>query len=148
MSTITGQDAGASSARVKRFAVFTTIGVVLALSVAELVNLLGRHTIGPEWYALLIAGLSVTAGILSLALVLSPRPNRIALAIVMVLWALVALGGIVGTYYHAVGVAPEYGPVDPRPRPALAPLIFTVFGALGGAAVLIGQRLASARGER
>jgi hypothetical protein len=57
----------------------------------------------------------------------------------------VVLGGVIGTYYHIVGVAPEYGPVDPRPRPIAAPLVFTLLGIVGGSALLLGQRSALRR---
>ena len=45
------------------------------------------------------------------------------------------------------GVAPEYGPVDPRPRPIAAPLVFTLLGLVGGAALFVGQRAATRRAE-
>ena len=147
MSTITHAGGDALRARARRAVLFVTTAVVLALSVAEFVNLSGRHTVGPETYGLLVAGLAAAAGILSLALTLSSQRRRIATVAVLVLWAIVALGGLAGTYYHLVGVAPEYGPVDPRPRPPLAPLMFTVLGAVGGAALVLGQRPAG-RGTR
>jgi hypothetical protein len=46
---------------------------------------------------------------------------------------------------HIVGPVAGHGPVDVRPRPVLAPLIFTTFALVGGAALFIGQR--SARRE-
>ena len=75
-----------------------------------------------ESYGMLIVGVAAAAGILSLGLVVSPQRRVIATAgaVVLVLRAIVALGGVAGTYYHIVGVAPEYGPVDPRPRPIAA----------------------------
>jgi hypothetical protein len=139
MSVLTESSDVALRARLARGAVFVTIALVLALSVAEFINLAGRHTVGPESYGLLVAGIAVAAGIFSLGLVLTYQRRMIATAAVLVLWAIVALGGIAGTYYHVVGVAPEYGPVDPRPRPVAAPLIFTVLAVVGGTAVLIGQ---------
>jgi hypothetical protein len=145
MSTLTGSRQIPVRSRAGRYAPFVITAVVLALSVAELINLSGRHTVGAESYGLLVAGVAVAAGILSLGLVLSPQRRVITTAAVLVLWVLVALGGLVGTYYHAVGVAPEYGPVDPRPRPIAAPLIFTVLGAVGGTALFLGQRAATRR---
>ncbi len=142
MSTIAQRSEASVRTRAGRFAVFVTIAVVLAVSVAEFINLAGRHTIGAESYGLLVAGLAVAAGILSLALVSSPRRWAIVTVAVVVLWVIVALGGVAGTYYHIVGVAPEYSPVDPRPRPVVAPLVFTLLGLVGGAALLVGQRSA------
>jgi hypothetical protein len=124
---------------------FVTTALVLALSVAEFISLNGRHTIGAESYGLLVAGVAVAASILSLGLLLSPQRRVIATAAALVLWTIVALGGVAGTYYHVVGVAPEYGPVDPRPRPIAAPLVFTLLGTVGGSAVFFGQRTATRR---
>lgn len=145
MSTLTRHDDVMRRARLWRFALFITTALVLAMSVALFVDLGGRHTIGAESYGLLVAALAVAAGIFSLGLVLSSRRQIIATGAVLVLWAIVALGGVAGTYYHAVGVAPEYGPVDPRPRPPAAPLVFTLLGTVGGAALFLGQRTAIRR---
>lgn len=139
MSTITHEGGATFSVRARRWATFITIAVVLALSVAEFINLLGRHTVGVEWYGVLVAGLAVAAGIFSLSLVFA-KPRTLATLAVLTLWVVVGLGGLAGTYYHAVGVSPEYGPVDARPRPAAAPLIFTALALVGGAALFIGQR--------
>ena len=139
MSVLTETSGVALRARMARAALFVTIALVLALSVAEFINLAGRHTVGPESYGLLVAGIAVATGIFSLGLVLTSQRRVIATVAVLALWAIVALGGIAGSYYHIVGVAPEYGPVDPRPRPVAAPLIFSVLGIVGGTAVLIGQ---------
>jgi len=145
MSTVTQQSDVSVRARAGRFALFVTTALVLALSVAEFINLSGRHMVGAESYGLLVAGIAVAAGIFSLGLVLSPQRRVIATAAVLVLWAIVALGGVAGTYYHIVGVAPEYGPVDPRPRPIAAPLVFTLLGTVGGTALFFGQRAAIRR---
>jgi len=145
MSTLTQQSEVSVRARAGRLAIFITTALVLALSVAEFINLSGRHTVGAESYGLLVAGVAVAAGIFSLGLVLSPQRRVVATAAVLVLWAIVVLGGVAGTYYHIVGVAPEYGPVDPRPRPIAAPLVFTVLGVVGGTALFFGQRAAIRR---
>ena len=145
MSTITRQGDISVRARAGRFALFVTSALVLALSVAEFINLSSRHMVGAEAYGLLVAGVAVAAGIFSLGLVLSTQGRVIATAAVLVLWAIVVLGGVAGTYYHIVGIAPEYGPVDPRPRPVAAPLVFTLIGSVGGTALLLGQRAAIRR---
>jgi hypothetical protein len=140
MSTLTQQSDVSVRARFRRSALSVTAALVLALAVAEFMNLSGRHTVGAESYGLLVAGVAVAAGIFSLGLVLTRQRRVIATAAVLVLWAIVALGGVAGAYYHVVGVAPEYGPVDPRPRPIAAPLIFTLLGVVGGTALSFGQR--------
>jgi hypothetical protein len=145
MSTLTQRSDDSVRVRAARFAPFVTVALVLALSVAEFINLSGRHMVGAESYGLLVAGFAVGAGILSLGLVLSPRRRAIATAVVLVLWAIVALGGVAGAYYHLVGVAPEYGPVDPRPRPIAAPLVFTFLGLVGGVALFLRQRATGRR---
>jgi hypothetical protein len=145
MSTLTQASEVSIRARTRRLTLFVTSGLVLALSVAEFINLSGRHTVGAESYGLLVAGIAVAAGIFSLGLVLSRQRRVIATAAVLVLWAIVALGGLAGTYYHIVGVAPEYGPVDPRPRPIAAPLVFTLLGTVGGSVLFFGQRAAIRR---
>jgi hypothetical protein len=145
MSTLTQASEVSIRARTRRLAIFVTTALVLALSVAEFINLSGRHMVGAESYGLLVAGAAVAAGIFSLGLVLSPRRRVIATAAVLVLWAIVALGGVAGTYYHIVGVAPEYGPVDPRPRPIAAPLVFTLLGVVGGTVLFFGQQAAIRR---
>jgi hypothetical protein len=145
MSTLTQASEVSIRARTRRLTLFVTTGLVLAVSVAEFINLSGRHTVGAESYGLLVAGVAVAAGILSLGLVLSPQKRVIATAAVLGLWVIVALGGVAGTYYHIEGVAPEYGPVDPRPRPIAAPLVFTLLGVVGGTALFFGQRPAIRR---
>jgi hypothetical protein len=64
---------------------------------------------------------------------------------VIVLWALISLGGVAGTIAHAVGPVPGHGPIDPRPRPVFAPLVFTLLGTVGGTALFLGQRAAIRR---
>jgi hypothetical protein len=115
--------------------------VVLGWSMVELIGLVQRgHTVGAELYGLLVAALAVVAGILSLVLIASPRRRRVAVAAVVILWAAIALGGIAGAVAHLVGPVPGHGPVDDRPRPARAPLVFTVFGVVGGGALIYGSR--------
>lgn len=127
-----------------RAALVATI-VVFGWSIVELVSLAVTHTTGPELYGLLVAALSVGAAVLSLLLLRSDeRRLRYVLPLVG-LWAVVALGGIAGSIAHVVGPVAGHGPVDPRPRPVAAPLIFTLLGLVGGAALWFGQRPAAAR---
>ena len=126
--------------RTKRRVWILTAIVVLGWSIVELVSLLSRHTTGPELSGVAVAGLAVAAGVLNLALLRSERRRLWATIAVLVLWAVVALGGIAGTVAHIVGPSGGHGPIDLRPRPIPAPLIFTLLGLAGGAALWFGQR--------
>jgi hypothetical protein len=99
------------------------------------------HHTGPELYGVMTAAISTAAAIANLALLRSPRVRLIATAAVLLLWAIVALGGIAGTIAHVVGPVPGHGPMDLRPRPILAPLVFTLLGTVGAAALTLGQRM-------
>ncbi len=118
--------------------------VVLGWSVVELVNLAFTHTIGPELYGVLVAALAVAAGAASVALLRSSERRFWISVAVLVLWSVIALGGVAGTVAHIVGPGPGHGPVDTRPRPITAPLVFTLLGVVGGAALFFGQRLGGA----
>jgi peptidoglycan/LPS O-acetylase OafA/YrhL len=122
-----------------RVASFVTV-VVLVWSTVELVNLATKHTTGPELYGVLTAALATGAGIASLAVLRSSRPPLLVVGAVVVLWAVIALGGMAGTLAHIVGPVAGHGPVDLRPRPVAAPLIFTLLGVVGGGALVYGQR--------
>ena len=115
-------------------------GVVLGWSISEFVNLADVHHTGPELYGVLVAALSTGTAAANLALLRSPRLQVVATAAVLVLWAVIAAGGVGGTIGHVVGPVPGHGPVDPRPRPIAAPLVFTVLGSVGGLALVLGQR--------
>jgi hypothetical protein len=120
--------------------------VVLGWSAVELVGLLQTgHTIGPELYGILVAVLAVAAAALSVALLASQRQRTLAVAAVVILWSVIALGGLAGAIAHAMGPVPGHGPVDERPRPAGAPLVFTALGLIGGSALIYGSRRRSGR---
>ena len=141
MATIT-QDTGARRELIWRWTSVIVTAVVMGLSVAQFLNLLGKHTIGAEIYGVVVAFLSAVAGVSSLSLLLSPRRQKYLLIAVLVLWAIVALGGIAGSVAHVIGpdLTGAHGPVDGRPRPIAAPLVFTLFGIVGGSALFLGQR--------
>jgi hypothetical protein len=119
--------------------------VVSFWSIKYVIDLSLTHTTGPEIYGVLVAALSATAALISLAMHLSGRRRVLASVGVLVLWAVVALGGIAGTVAHVVGPVPGHGPVDLRPRPAPAPLVFTALGIVGGISLIRGQRHAATR---
>jgi hypothetical protein len=115
--------------------------VVLGWSIDYTVTLAVVHHTGPELYGVLTAAISTGAAIANLVLLRSPRVRLIATGAVLLLWTVVALGGIAGTIAHAVGPVPGHGPVDLRPRPIAAPLVFTLLGIVGAAALTLGQRM-------
>jgi hypothetical protein len=115
-------------------------GVVLAWSIYYTVALAVIHNTGPELYGVLTAALATAAGVGNLALLRAPHVRSVATGAVLVLWVVVALGGVAGTVAHIVGPMAGHGPIDLRPRPIAAPLVFTLLGSVGGAALALGQR--------
>ncbi len=89
----------------------------------------GVSTIVLAWCLKLLVGL------------LSARQRRTLVRLAAVaLWVALAVGGIAGSVEHLTGTGPGSGSIDPRPRPPLAPLIFTALGAAGAAALQLGER--------
>lgn len=127
-----------------RISMLVTV-VVLVWSTGELIDLASKHTIGPEVYGVAVAAVTVVAGVLSLALLWSTRRRALATTAVLVLWAVIAIGGVAGMVAHVVGPGSGHGPVDTRPRPILAPLTFTTLALLGGVTLFYGQRAKSRR---
>lgn len=123
----------------RRIAVAAAI-VVVGWSVLELVNLVAVHTVGAELYGVLVAALAVAAGVLGLLTLRSSERRLWATVGVLILWAVVALGGVAGVAAHVIGPGAGHGPIDPRSRPILAPLVFTLLALVGGAALWFGQR--------
>jgi hypothetical protein len=119
--------------------------VVLGWSIKYTVSLGLTHTTGPEMYGLLTAVLAVCAAVANLAVLRSRRMRLVVIVPILALWALVALAGIAGTIAHIVGPVAGHGPIDLRPRPIPAPLAFTLLGAVGGTALLLGRRMAVRR---
>ncbi len=114
--------------------------VVLGWSIKYTVTLAVAHTTGAELYGVLTAVVATAAAGANLALLRSPQVRVIATVAVLVLWAVVALGGVAGTIAHVVGPVAGHGPMDLRPRPIAAPLVFTLLGFVGAAAITLGQR--------
>jgi 4-amino-4-deoxy-L-arabinose transferase-like glycosyltransferase len=127
--------------RALRWAPMIVTVVVLGWSALELINLAVKHTTGPEIYGVLTAALATGAGVASVALLRSTRPQLLVVAAVLVLWAVIAIAGVAGSVAHIVGPVAGHGQVDLRPRPIAAPLIFTVLGVVGGATLFVGQRI-------
>lgn len=128
----------------RRIASLLVTVLVLLWSIEEVVNLSVNHTTGPEIYGVLAAVVAVGVSVLSLALIVTSRTRALATVGVLVLWTIVAICGLGGVAAHIVGPEEGHGPVDTRPRPMAAPLIFTALGLAGGAALFWGQRLSLA----
>jgi hypothetical protein len=118
---------------------------VLFWSTKNLPGLSLLHTNGPELYGVLTAAVAVGAAVANIAVLRSGRPEAIVTAALLVVWAVVAIGGLGGTIAHIVGPVAGHGFVDPRPRPVLAPLMFTLLGVVGGTALVLGRRAAGRR---
>jgi hypothetical protein len=119
--------------------------VVTGWSVIESISLGLRHTVGAEVYGVLVAGLAVVAGGLTVGLLVSTSRRAGLSLVALALWGVVAIGGVAGTFAHIVGPPPGHGPIDARPRPMTAPLVFTVLGVAGAAALLVGGRAPAVR---
>jgi hypothetical protein len=113
---------------------------VLGWSIKYTVTLALAHHTGAELYGVLTAALSTGAAIANLALLRSSRVRVIATGAVVALWVVVAFGGLAGTIAHIVGPVPGHGPIDLRPRPIAAPLVFSLLGSVGAAALVLGKR--------
>ncbi len=113
---------------------------LLGWSLVEMVNLAVVHNTGPELYGVLAAVLAVVAAAANLVLLRSSRTPGPAVVAVVALWGLIALAGVAGTIAHIVGPVAGHGPVDLRPRPVMAPLVFTLFGAVGVTTLVLGLR--------
>jgi hypothetical protein len=139
MSTLQPVAGAATGGRTRRICIYATV-VIIAWSLLEVASLAFRHTNGAEIYGVMVAVLAFANGVASFVLLRSPRPPVWATAAVLVVWAVIGLGGIAGVVAHMVGPAAGHGPIDPRPRPLLAPLIFTTFALVGGTALFVGRR--------
>jgi len=115
--------------------------VALLYGLVETVSLAVVHHDGAELYGVLTAAIAAGAGALNVALLRTPRVRLVVTGAVVVLWVAVALGGIAGVAAHVIGPVAGHGPIDPRPRPIAAPLVFTALGAVGAAALVLGQRM-------
>ena len=114
--------------------------VALGWSIYYTVTLAVIHNTGPELYGVLTAALATVAAVSNLALLRAPRARVLVTAAVLVLWTVIGLGGIAGTIAHIVGPVAGHGPIDLRPRPIAAPLVFTLLAVVGAAALALGQR--------
>lgn len=131
--------AKATGGTLRRICLYATV-VIIGWSLLEVASLAFRHTNGAEIYGVLVAAVAFANAVASFALLRSAQPPIWATAAVLVVWAVIGLGGMAGVVAHVVGPVAGHGPVDLRPRPVLAPLIFTTFAVVGGAALVMGGR--------
>jgi peptidoglycan/LPS O-acetylase OafA/YrhL len=120
-------------------------GALLVVTLVTLgsVGLLGDllvvgHTQGEEMWGVVTALSGVLVGVLSLAFMTRRSRNRMARIGLVALWLTIAFFGFGGYNSHRLPVPP--GMSEVRPRPPLAPLIFTGFGIAGALAVRSGSK--------
>lgn len=123
----------------RRVAALGTAVVTVACLMLLGLFLEGRHTAGGEIVGVIAAGGGVAISVLSLVHICLSRDHRLARVLLMVLWLVLAVGGIGGLIDHAEPVVPGQS-IDQRPRPPLAPLVFTGLALLGATALGVGSR--------
>jgi peptidoglycan/LPS O-acetylase OafA/YrhL len=131
-------EAWRSLASPRRRAVFV-IGVVTLGCLALLLELLAvGHTSGDEIWGVATALSGFSTGALSLILLVTRSRSRAARIALLSLWLTVAFFGFGGYNSHRLALA--QGVSDPRPRPPLAPLIFTGLWIAGAIALRSGSK--------
>jgi hypothetical protein len=116
---------------------------VLAWSTKYAVSLAAVHTTGAELYGVLTAVIAMGAALANLAVFRAQRVHVLVVVLLLGIWALVGLAGMGGAVAHLVGPVAGHGPLDPRPRPVLAPLVFTVLASVGALALVLARRMAT-----
>jgi hypothetical protein len=121
--------AGERPGRARARAIKATF-VVAAFCAGLLVDLLlVGHTSGEEIWGPITAASGTLVGVSSLAYLVHGGRNRVARLALYALWGMVAFFGFGGYNDHRLPVPPDV--VDSRPRPPLAPLVFTGLGVAG-----------------
>jgi len=119
----------ASGERARRRAHIAT-AVIGLFSLGLLIDLLvAGHTSGEELWGPVTAASSALVAALSLVYLAVRARNRATRIALYALWATVAFFGYGGYNDHRLPV--PAGVVDSRPRPPLAPLVFTGMGVMG-----------------
>lgn len=121
--------AGASRDRARSRAM-RFIAVITLFSAGLLGDLLlVGHTNGEEIWGLITAAMAAAVGAASFGILYIRGRNRLARWTLVALWLTVAFFGFGGYNSHRLPL-PD-GTVDSRPRPPLAPLVFTGIGIAG-----------------
>jgi len=121
----------------RRAVLVTTVLTLGCLGLLADLLLVG-HTRGDEIWGVVTALSGALIGVLSLAFLIRRGRNRAARIGLVALWLTVAFFGFGGYNSHRLAL-PE-GTSDQRPRPPLAPLIFTGFGIAGALVVRSGSK--------
>jgi len=121
--------------RAMRVSAVITIGSIAMLGDLLLVG----HTTGEQIWGPITAAGGALVGLLSLAFLAVRGRSRVALIVLYTLWAVVAFFGFGGYNDHRLP-RPADTVTDQRERPPLAPLMFTVWGIAGAAALRYGSK--------
>ena len=100
--------------------------------------LLVGHTNGEQIWGPVTAALAAAVAAMSLGYLGLRMRSRFGRLVLIALWLLVAFFGFGGYNGHRAAIAPDS--VDPRPRPPLAPLVFTGFGLAGAFSLRYGAK--------
>ncbi len=128
--------AGSDRAR-RRAMVATAVMALVSLGLVFDLLLVG-HTIGEEIWGPITAAMAATTAALSFVFLAIRGRNRLARYGLIALWLTVAFFGFGGYNSHRLAL-PE-GTVDTRPRPPLAPLMFTGMGIAGAVLTRAGSK--------
>ncbi len=124
--------------RRRRRAIIATAAFGVA-SVALLVDLLVvGHTNGEQIWGPVTAAVASAVAAMSLVVLSTRGRSRVVRILLIGLWLLVAFFGYGGYNDHRAAIGP--GSVDPRPRPPLAPLVFTGLGLAGAYSLRYGTK--------
>ena len=123
--------------RRRRAMAVTAIGSLVSLGLLVDLLLVG-HTNGEQIWGPVTAALAAVVGALSLTFLVVRGRNRGARIALIALWLTVAFFGFGGYNSHRLPFTE--GTVDSRPRPPLAPLVFTGIGIAGAHSLRSGTK--------
>jgi hypothetical protein len=117
--------------RIRQWVPLGLIIVAFLYSAAEVFALGARHNDGVRISGVGVAALATLAGAISIWLVASNARRTLISSLVLILWAIVTIGGIGGTIAHVQQSVPG--------SLVAAPLTFTVVGVIGGVSLWYDQ---------